>query len=195
MTTDTLATVARFTNPMQATLARNDLEAAGIKAFLVGEAFTSMAWHLTNAVGGIRLQVAIADVEQAQAILSRPAQERMNEGVSGDKTILGAEGEAIKNNAWDEINEEVRKGEEEESTEEFKEATRRDEIADRALRGAACGILFLPLQFYVLWLLLKVLASNEQLSRRSRKRALWAAVISLPYTILLTLVVAYLITR
>jgi hypothetical protein len=49
------------------------------------------------------------------------------------------------------------------------------------------GVLFMPLQLYVFWLLLKVFVSEEQLSRRSRNRAFVAVAISLPMTILLCL--------
>jgi hypothetical protein len=46
-TSDKLVTVAAFTEPLKASLARNDLQAAGIKSFLVGESFTSTVWYLT----------------------------------------------------------------------------------------------------------------------------------------------------
>src|SRR5258708_9819308 len=64
-----MLTIATFTNPVEATLAKNRLESAGIKAFLEGQETVAMAWHLTNAFGGIKLQVLEADSEDAIAIL------------------------------------------------------------------------------------------------------------------------------
>ena len=67
---DRLATVATFGCPVEANLARNRLEAAGIKAFLADEETVGMVWHLTNALGGIKLQVGDRDAEEALAILA-----------------------------------------------------------------------------------------------------------------------------
>src|SRR5260370_17361888 len=67
---DTLVTVGTFWSPVEANLARNRLEAAGMQAFLVSEESVSMAWHLTNAFGGVKLQVGDGDAEEAQAILA-----------------------------------------------------------------------------------------------------------------------------
>jgi hypothetical protein len=57
--------------------------------------------------------------------------------------------------------------------------------ADRADRGAVVGLLFLPLQLYVFYLLLKIFTSREPLGDRGRRRALIAAVINLPLMIAL----------
>ena len=60
---DKLVTVATFSAPMSAHIARNQLEAAGILAFLADEATVGTAWHLGTAVGGIKLQVVDSDAE------------------------------------------------------------------------------------------------------------------------------------
>jgi hypothetical protein len=68
---DGLATVATFGSPVEANLARNQLEAAGIKAFLADEETVGMVWPLTNALGGIQLQVGDRDAKEALAILAK----------------------------------------------------------------------------------------------------------------------------
>jgi hypothetical protein len=70
---DTLVTVATFWNPMEANLVRNRLEAAGLQAFLESAESVNMAWYLTNAFGGIKLQVGEEDAETALAILAEEA--------------------------------------------------------------------------------------------------------------------------
>ena len=57
--------------------------------------------------------------------------------------------------------------------------TERERNADRAARGAVLGIVFLPLQFYVLYLLLfKVFASEESLDDRHLHKSIAAGVIN-----------------
>ena len=62
---DKLVTVTSFGNVVEAEIARNALEAAGVRAFLEGEATVGNMWHLGNALGGVKLQVADADVPAA----------------------------------------------------------------------------------------------------------------------------------
>ena len=53
-----MVTVATFDMPTEAHLAKGLLEANGLAAFLADELTVGVAWHLSNAVGGIKLQVA-----------------------------------------------------------------------------------------------------------------------------------------
>lgn len=69
-----LVTVATFATPMEADMARNLLASASIEAFVADDATVGWLWHLGNALGGVKLQVAERDAERASAILaSRPA--------------------------------------------------------------------------------------------------------------------------
>jgi hypothetical protein len=70
-----LVTVTRFYWLMPANLAKCRLAAAGIEAFLPDEFSISLRWHYANALGGIRLQVSSADLEDARAILDETPQE------------------------------------------------------------------------------------------------------------------------
>lgn len=63
------ATVAIFDTPMTAEIARLRLETEGIESFLSDTETVTMAWHLGQAVGGIKLQVRHEDRSQALAIL------------------------------------------------------------------------------------------------------------------------------
>jgi len=58
--------------------------------------------------------------------------------------------------------------------------TNREQNAGRAFRGAVFGLLLLPLQLYVFWLLLQVCVSDEPLAADKRRQAIVAAAISLP---------------
>lgn len=62
-----LVTIATFNTPAEASIVRNQLEAAGIRCFLADEATMNMAWHLGVAVGGVKLQVAKQDAARALA--------------------------------------------------------------------------------------------------------------------------------
>jgi hypothetical protein len=74
------------------------------------------------------------------------------------------------------------------SDEPEREPTGREKDAKRAFLGAVFGLLFFPLQFYVSYLLLRVLFSTEALGGRSRGRARVAAAINVPFMLLLGVV-------
>ena len=65
-----LVPVDTFDMPTEAHLAKGLLEANGLTAFLADELTVGVAWHLSNAVGGIKLQVPETDVERATGILA-----------------------------------------------------------------------------------------------------------------------------
>src|SRR5437868_2168085 len=125
--TERLVTVASFASPVEASLARNRLEEAGLWAVLTDELTVSMDWGLDNAVGGIKLQVAEPDAEAARSVLEAPVEDAADEPPAGP----------------------------EDADEPEPVLTRREQDADRAFRGVLLGILFFPLQIYVFWLLLK----------------------------------------
>ena len=79
-----LVTVASFANPIEANLAKNNLEAAGVRTFLANEESVDMLWHLGNAMGWIKVQVAHDDVDVARAFLNKhinPAASTLDEPV------------------------------------------------------------------------------------------------------------------
>jgi hypothetical protein len=169
-----LTTVAAYFDPFHANLARSRLVDEGIPTFIQGAEFASMAWHLTIANRGIKVQVPAEHAEHALAILSDTS--RAGTAQEHDRV------ESSQSNTAEADRVDDREAEAE------RQLTTREQNANRAFRGAVIGLLFQPLEFYVLWLLLKVLVSKECMSRRFRNRALVAVIISLPVVILLCLV-------
>lgn len=64
-----MITIARFSLPLDAQIARSSLEAAGIPAFIVDEHTINMNWMYSDAMGGVRLQVPQAYAQEALALL------------------------------------------------------------------------------------------------------------------------------
>lgn len=65
-----LNTVARYSFPHEAHIARAKLESEGIPALVADEHTINMQWLYSNALGGVRLQVPAAVYEQAKEILA-----------------------------------------------------------------------------------------------------------------------------
>lgn len=168
---DKLVTVGTYDMPTEAHLAKGLLEANGLTAFLADELTVGVAWHLSNAIGGIKLQVAESDVERATGILA--ARE--------DASIEAEVGLA-----------DLPEAEECESEPPSSEA---DKTVDRAVRAALLGLLLLPLQLYSLWLLGRLTFSNQKVSPNKRRRIRLAVVLNLPMLVVLGVVVLWLIQK
>jgi len=166
---DTVKTVATFWDPIEADLARNYLKSRGMPVVLEGAESVSMAWLLTNAVGGIKLQVREEDADTALAILA--------EGAPAGPPASAQPGEEI--SSASEVEPFDERGAED-AAESEPALSRREQNADRAFRGAVLGLLFIPLQMYVFWLLLKVFLSDEPLRPDKRRNAILAGIINLP---------------
>jgi hypothetical protein len=70
-----LVTIRRYRDLSEAIVARAVVESAGIFCFLKDENLVRLDWQMSNLIGGIRLQVAAADVEAAEAVLEQPVPE------------------------------------------------------------------------------------------------------------------------
>src|SRR5262245_35595910 len=66
-----LVTIATFDQPAQARLAKNALDEEGIQNAISDENLVAMDWLLSNAVGGVKVQVWEEDAERAVAVLER----------------------------------------------------------------------------------------------------------------------------
>ena len=73
-----LAVVRSYWNLLDAELAKGALESAGIEAFLFDDNMVRMDWFNANALGGIKLRVDAANVEEANRILEEQAPEAEN---------------------------------------------------------------------------------------------------------------------
>lgn len=67
----TMMTVAVFETLPDAQIAVGRLEAEGLSAYLADSNLVQTDWLYAIAIGGIKVQVAPDDVEQARAILAR----------------------------------------------------------------------------------------------------------------------------
>ena len=67
-----LATIRQFRDLPEALLARGCLESAGIECYLADENLVRLDWFISNFIGGIKLNVRAADVENARTILDEP---------------------------------------------------------------------------------------------------------------------------
>ena len=65
-----MITLASFSKPEEAHLFRLRLEAAGIPAFVQDEHVIQMQWLYSNALGGVRVQIADDDLAAAREFLA-----------------------------------------------------------------------------------------------------------------------------
>lgn len=66
-----LITIATYSFPHEAHVAKANLDAAGIPAFIADEHTINMQWLYSNALGGVRLMVPAQYAEMAQEVLSQ----------------------------------------------------------------------------------------------------------------------------
>lgn len=74
-----LVTIARYSLPYEAHLARSRLDAEDIPAFIADEHTINMQWLWSDALGGIRLQVPEPYVQAALAILAEDREQTLLE--------------------------------------------------------------------------------------------------------------------
>jgi hypothetical protein len=79
-----LVTLEHFRDVPQALLAKGKLEWAGIECWLADGNLVRMDWLLSNAIGGIRLQVRQPDFESARALLDEPIPPEFSEEQVGE---------------------------------------------------------------------------------------------------------------
>ena len=167
--TQDLVCVGSFTTPELAHVARLALESEGIPSYLDNEWVSSMDWAMTNAVGGVKLLVGSHNAESASEILTSRTQYN-----------------------WDEDNEVLAGNSPQRDTDVDHAGSRvmneREENALRAFRGSVLGLLFLPLHFYILYLLMvKVFGSNEPISAQRMQQAIIATAINIPCVLVMLL--------
>jgi hypothetical protein len=84
-------TVAHYTDPIEAHLARGRLQSEGIHAHLGDEHLAMANWEWRLAVGGVKLRVADRDAERARIVLrAMDAGEYMLEADTDDARALQA---------------------------------------------------------------------------------------------------------
>ncbi|MCD1127590.1 DUF2007 domain-containing protein [Jinshanibacter sp. LJY008] len=66
-----LVVVARYSYPLDAQIAKSNLEAAGINAYIADVHTINTNWLYSDALGGVRLMVDGDNVQEAEAILGQ----------------------------------------------------------------------------------------------------------------------------
>lgn len=163
---DSFVTVAAFQDPVAAVLAKNFLESEGIPAVLFDETTVATDWMLSAAIGGVKLQVAPIHLERAEMLLM---QVKKNRDENDDEDETPAEHTAI---ATQEIAEELR------SEREDRDPV--NQLVDRLFRVVVLGLLFWPLQFYALWLLLQLTHEPGKVSAGRRWKVWVCVLLNLP---------------
>ena len=66
---NSLVTIASYTNSLQANIVKGRLQAEGIPATLANEQYINADWLLSNALGGVQIQVPIEYKQQAKELI------------------------------------------------------------------------------------------------------------------------------
>ena len=82
-----LVTLAHFRDMPEALLAKGKLESADIHSVLADGNLVRMDWLLSNAIGGIRLQVEQQDLESARVVLNEPIPAELGDEALGESFI------------------------------------------------------------------------------------------------------------
>lgn len=203
-----LVTVRSYFDPLDAEMAVNLLRSEGIQASLADSKLVSNTWHLANAVQGIKLQVPEQDLAKANYYLGEiesARSERLSEEPAkprGPAARNAGDLEDEDDDDEDEFADDAEDFDETESDhilpwsggyattqpeEDLETPPNRCEAsAERAFKGAAFGLIFIPLQFYVTILLAEAFFGGEPLRPRYRRRAIFAAVVNVIFLVLLT---------
>jgi hypothetical protein len=179
-----LVTIAAFDQPAKARLAQNALQAAGIRAAVSDETVVAMDWLLSNAVGGVKVQVWEEDAERAVAELEQAFGPHGEGFGTVDPEQLAAEAVAARP-----------EGNEEPAPEDFaspapattatlgdedagETLTERERYARRAYFASLFGLAVPVLLFYAVYLVLMAWSAEGDLRGRWRGRAVLAAAIT-----------------
>jgi Putative prokaryotic signal transducing protein len=168
---DRLVTVATFHEPVAAALAKNYLESEGIPAILFDEDTIATDWMLSGAIGGIKLQVAPIHLERAEMLLAQIQAERED---ADDEPIPQT---AI---ATQEIAEDMK------SEREDRELI--NQLTDKLFRSAVFGLIFCPLLFYSIYLLMEIASTEGKISLNRR----WKVWVSMPLMLVQLLSMVFL---
>lgn len=144
-----VVTISTFSSAIEANLAKQELEAEGLTAFLDDEFITGFLWYLNVAVGWIKLRVPEPQVEQAISIL-----------LDSRVSIQDIDEDGLKL-SW------------------------ADQTVERMFRIAVLGLMFLPLQLYSLWLLIRLLVSGRRVTPNQYWKIAVALVFNIPTIIIL----------
>jgi hypothetical protein len=161
-----LVTIATFDQAAQARLAKNVLDEAGIPAAIGDENLVAMDWLLSNAVGGVKVQVWEEDADRAVGVLEQKlGAHGEGLGTAGSPEELAAEAEAATPD----------EGEEPEglagdalAPPEPEPPSERDEYARRTAFAGMLGLIIPPIAPFAVYLFLNAAFGQGPLSSRGR---------------------------
>lgn len=197
-----LVTVATFNDPIQAAMARNYLEASGVRAYLLDEMTVTMGWGLGNAIGGVKLQVQASHLDRAEDLLNDLPGDPEEELPEIPATAF----------ATPEMAEQLREERDDAAlkapvtafaTPETAEALREQGegtdpktlAVERLFRTTVFGLLFWPLQFYALWLLMALTSVEGKVSSNQRWKVGVSLLLNLPILALIFITLFWLLPR
>ncbi len=175
---DRLVTVASFDGPTQAQMARSALESAGIRSVLTDEATVTLFWHMSNAIGGIKVQVMEVDATRALAIL----EETLGPDVSNIEEfqdVLNAEGEDPEDRVSEEPVAHAKPVRVEEEASIAPVPGSREDYARRLFFVAWLGLAIPPVWFYAFYTLLNAAFGTGTLTGRGRFNLAVGAVLTI----------------
>jgi hypothetical protein len=183
-----LVTVAAFDTAVEADLAKNHLEAEGIPACLADDAAVGWFWAMSNAVGGVKVQVAEENREWAVAILEARREKAEAQHPPPENGPTEAEADLAS---------EVDRAEPSEAglvaqpDDDFPEPSVGDDLAKYALRAAILGLLLCPplLHIYSVWLLLRMALFHGDVSADSMRKGIAALIIDTMAIVVVVLVI------
>jgi hypothetical protein len=85
---NSLITVATFSQPIEGHLVRARLETEGIPCFLADAHTISANWFYSNAIGGVKLQVRAADAQRARVLVEEELERHQSERDDIDWTAV-----------------------------------------------------------------------------------------------------------
>lgn len=167
-----LVTLATFDTVAQAYIAKGELEAVGIRAFVTDEETVGMLWHAAAALGGVKVQVAEEDAERADALLAEyfgSADDGPGDGPTAEEQALALprEGGVAHDDGPAEPAEPTAP-----AAAGGPPPGYREECARRLFFVAWLGLAFPPLIFYAFYLMLNAVLGAGDLSPRGRLNAL-----------------------
>lgn len=180
MKQSTLCTIASYLMPEDAGPARAALDDAGIASYLECENATGMLSLYSNAMGGVKLQVAEEDEAAAREILAGATASPDDEAQTQTCPHCQADNPAGFEVCWscghsigtieDAAASQVEVDSPPEPSQPLREPTEADLAAWRAFMAAVFGALFFPPFFtlYAVYLLLRTLFVNQPLSRSGK---------------------------
>lgn len=168
-----VVTIANFGDVIEANLAKQDLEAEGITAFLADEITVNIAWYLTVAVRWIKLQVPEPEAERAMSILA--ATRVSNQFAPNDSTELIPE-ETLSSDREEEFQVTL----DSENDDDVVRLSWADRTVERMFRVAVLGLIFLPLHLYSLWLLIRLFVSRRRVTRSKCWKVVVTVILNAP---------------